>query len=518
MSDKHLVTKPAAVFSAFTIVSRIFGLIRDITAAAIFGAGMFWDAFVVAFTFPNMLRSIFGEGALSSSFVPVFTKAMHEKGKDEAWKIANITVTLLSIVLIALSFVVVTAALILQHIIPFSEKTALILKLLSILFPYAVFICVMGLFMGILNSFHKLAIPALSPIVFNAVLIAGMLASSVLFKNNPYMQVILLAFFVLIGGLIEFVIHFPSLKSVGMRYRFIPDWNNPSVKRIMWLMGPMVLGLGIVQVNLVVDRILALWIGSGAVSKLYFGSHLMQLPLGIFGVALAVSNLSVMSKQAARKDIQGLKDTLAYSLRLIFFISLPAAAGLIVMRVPIIKIIFQRGSFTSDDTAACARVLLCYSFGLFAYLGLKVITQSFYAMQNTRTPVKVGASMVFLNLILNLLLMIPLKEAGLALATAVCAVINMSILLYLLTRKIGHIGLRSVLNSAIRSACSAVVMGIACWFLCKKFLFVFEGNLIAQAFRLGGVIFAGLIVYIVCGFLFGSKEPRELVINLKSKT
>lgn len=502
MTEKHLVTRPAAIFSGFTILSRILGLARDMLAASIFGASMFWDAFVVAFTFPNLFRRILGEGALNSAFVPVFSEYTHKHGKKEAWDVANITVTLLTIVLVALSFVVIGGIFLLKVLLPLDERAYLIFKLSQIMFPYVIFICLAGLFMGILNTFHHLTVPALAPVVLNVVLIAVMLCVR---GKEPEFQVIAIAVSVLFGGLVEWGIHIPVLRSKGMRYVPSINWRHPAVKRILWLMGPMVLGFGVTQINIVVDRLLALLIGPGSVSTLYFGDRLIELPMGIFGIALAVASLSVMSKQAAKNDLAGLKDTLNYSLRIVCYISLPASVGLIVLRYPIVRILFEREAFTSVATSSCSRVVLCYSLGLFAYLALKVITQCFYAMQDTRTPVKIGIAIVGLNFILNLILMVPLKEAGLALSTAICAVINLCILLTLLSKRLEGLYFKGLIYSFTRSCVSALTMGFGCWVLMGKVWLLW-------------VIFIGIILYILTSVILGAKEPKELIVNFRVTT
>lgn len=507
MSDKHLVTRPAAIFSAMTILSRILGLARDMLAACIFGASMFWDAFVVAFTFPNLFRRIFGEGALNAAFVPVFSDYMHNKGKQEAWKIVNIIVSLLTLVLVILSLVVLGILLFGRWFMVLSPRTDLIFKLSQIMFPYVIFICLVGLFMGILNAFHHLTIPALVPAVFNLILIIGMLSVR---GFNPQLQVVILAFVVLFGGFIEFGMHIPVLSSKGMRYEFSFNWHHTAVKKILFLMGPMVLGFSITQINVLIDRILALIIGPGSVSTLYFGDRLIELPLGIFGIAIAIASLSVMSKQAARKDLDSLKDTLDYSLRIVFFIGLPASVGLIIMRNPIVKIIFERAAFTSAASISCAKVVFCYSFGLCAYLALKVITQCFYALQDTKTPVKVGASMVFLNFLLNILLMIPLKEAGLALATSICAFLNMIILMILLSKKLKGLFLDKLIYSFIRNGLAAGIMGIVCWLLTEK---LWQTN--KNIFTLLFIMFVGVLLYFLISIILGSKEPKEFISHFK---
>ena len=508
MKAKYLVTKPAAVFSGFTIVSRILGLVRDMLAASIFGASMFWDAFVVAFTFPNLFRRIFGEGALGASFVPVFTEYMHKHGKEQAWKVANIVITLLTVILIVLSIVTIGLLTIGRLYLPISPRIDLVLKLSQIMFPYVIFICIVGLFMGILNAFHRLSIPAIAPAVFNLVLIAAIWGFR---GTNNETEVCVLAFMVLVGGITELLIHIPVLKQAGMHFRPDFTWSHPGVRRIFILMGPMVLGFGVTQINIVIDRILALWLGPGCTSTLYYGNRLVQLPLGVFGIAIALASLSVMSKQAARKDMAGFKDTLTYGLRIGFFIGLPASAGLIVFRYPLIRIIFQRGAFNALTTVSCSRVLLCYSVGLFAYLGLKIVTQGFYALQDSKTPVKIAAVMVFLNLILNLILMVPFKEAGLALATAICAVINVSVLMVLLYRRLGGgVYIRNLWQSLVRSMAAAVVMGTGCWFLIAIMPAVSR-----NALALGMAVILGMVFYILISLALGGKEAKEIITNLR---
>jgi putative peptidoglycan lipid II flippase len=504
MTDKHLVTRPAAVFSAFTIVSRVLGLFRDMLAAAVFGASLSWDAFVVAFTFPNLFRRILGEGALSSAFVPVFNEYIHHKGKKEAWQIANIVISLLTLSLLILSAVVVGGLFLAEWIFPMSERTLLIIKLSQIMFPFVIFICLVGLFMGILNTFHHLAIPAFAPALFNIVLILGIL--SVRWIKQEF-QMPFLACFVLFGGILELLMHFPVLKSKGMRFSFVFKWKHPAVKKILLLMGPMVLGFSITQINIVVDRMLALWLGPGAVSTLYFGDRLMELPVGIFGVALGLASLSVMSKQAVRNDINAIKETLNYSLRIIFFISLPVTVGLVVLRYPIVSILFEREAFTKTAAVACSRVVLCYGLGIISYLSLKVITQCYYSIQDTKTPVKTGTAMVILNFFLNITLMIFMREAGLALATAICATLNMVVLLILLSKKLKGIDFNDLLFSFMRNLLSAVVMGVFCWFFIAKVCPIGK-----NIFILLLVMTLNILIYVGCSIQLGSKEIKELYV------
>lgn len=507
MSDKHLVTRPAAVFSGVTILSRILGLFRDMLAAAVFGASISWDAFVVAFTFPNLFRRILGEGALNYAFVPVFSEYLHKDAKKEAWRVVNIVVSLLTVVLLILSALVIAFLFLAEKLFPLNERAYLIIKLSQIMFPYVIFICLVGLFMGILNTFHNLAVPAFAPALFNIVLIIGILC--VRYVKSEY-QMTVLAFIVLFGGFLEWAMHIPVLKSKGMHFAPAFNWRHPAVKRILLLMGPMVFGFSITQINIVVDRMLALWIGPGAVSTLYFGDRLMELPVGIFGIALGAASLSVMSKQAARKDISALKETLIYSLRVIFFISLPAMAGFIVLRYQIVSVLFERDAFTKTAAIACSRVLFCYALGMLAYLSVKVITQCFYSLQDTKTPVKIGTCMVFLNFILNIILMIPLREAGLALATAICATLNMSILLLFLSKRLSGIQFGELSSSLIRNGISALIMGIFCWFLAVKA--VPAGR---NIFILTGVILSSIAVYITSSILLGSREFKELIFHFR---
>ena len=511
MSENHLVTKPAAVFSFYTIISRIFGLVRDMLAAAIFGASALWDAFVVAFTIPNLFRRILGEGALGASFVPVFSEYRHKYGEEKGWQIANVIVTLLVIISVFLTVSVILLLGLLKQFVPFTERVLLVITLCQYMFPYMIFVCMVGLFMGILSAFHRLAIPAFAPAMFNLILIIVMLVLMHYAQLGGEIKVKILAVSVVAGGFCSWLIHLPVLRAVGMRYKFIALWRDPAVKRIFSLMGPMIIGFGVIQINVIVDRLLALWLGPGAASKLYFGNRLMQLPLGVFGAALAVAVLSLMSKQIARNDMESFRNTLSYGLRLVFFVGLPAGVGLMILGMPLVKILFQHRAFTVEATVGTARVLCFYSLGLFAYMGVKIVTQGFYALQDSRTPVKIAGCMVGLNLILNLILMIPLREAGLALATAICAFINMLLLMRIIIKRLSWDWFPALGYSILRSFLVTIVMGTVCFLLAHYFGFLVNKGVLAGILYLLGNIVVSVSVYITVLKLIDSQELHEIM-------
>lgn len=517
MSEKHLITKPAMVFSFFTIISRIFGFIRDILAAALFGAGALWDAFVIAFTIPNLLRRILGEGALGSAFVPVFSEYRHNSGEKEGWRIANIVVTLLFVMSVILTITVILTIGVVKGLVPLGERYLLVLTLCQYMFPYMIFVCMVGLFMGILSVFHHLATPAFAPALFNLIMIVVMVFLMRTGGLVGEFKLRMVALSVIAGGFCAWVIHLPILHAKGMRYRFILDLKHPGVKRIFSLMIPMIIGFGVLQINVIIDRFLALWLGPGAASKLYFGNRIMQLPLGIFGAALAVSGLSLMSKQFARNDMNAFRETLSYSFRLAVYIALPACVGLMILSEPIVKILFEHGKFTHDATIGSAQVLWFYSIGLCAYLGLKVVTQGFYAMQDAKTPMKVAVKMVGLNLLLNIILMIPLKEAGLALATAICAVLNVFILSGKLAKSISWDWRKDLKKSMLKNIISATAMAIVCVFVSSSLFHFVDKSIGFQFVYLVVVLFVSVGVYLITSFVLKSREIIEIISVFSKK-
>jgi len=507
MSSEHVKTKKslvkaAGVISFSTVCSRISGLIRDMVCANLFGLNRVWDAFVYAFMIPNLLRRLVGEGALSSAFIPVYAQILNSEGKAEAERVANIVFSLLitglGIFLFLMHWIIKGVIL----WVPLSEKIVLALNLLLILFPYIFFLALVAVFIGVLQCHKKFFVPAITPFVLNLIWIGTVVVFCSRYGASAEEKITILAWSVLFAGLVQLVVNYLMLRSIGFHPRFIFTLKHPILVKIVNLMVPAALGFSITQINIFVDLSLAMFLGDGANSALWYGNRLMQFPLGVFGIAMGTALLPTISDQVAQRNMDKLKSTLSFSLRSVFLVVIPASVGLIVLREPIIQLLFERGQFDAHATERTALTLLCYSFGLFAYSGIKLIVSAFYSMQDTKTPVKVGAFCMMLNIVCNLIFMQFLREAGLALATAVSSTINFLLLIHLLKAKIGSFEERRVMFSFIRIAVISLVMGVSVHYFYNYFTPDLPvHNALNMLLRLGGSIMVGALTYVCVGFV-----------------
>ena len=420
MTGKKELAKSTAVVSAGIAVSRVLGFIRDILLAKFFGIGISAQAFVMAFTLPNSLRHLVAEGAVNTALVPLLTEYKTKKSKAEFWRFANVLFNLFMVVLLFIAIAGVLAAPLLVRIIAPGfirnpDKLALTIALMRIVFPYVFLVGLTAYCMGVLHTFKHFAAPAFSSAVLNLALLAGILAF------YPSVNIAYLGYAVLIGGILQIALQLPPLLKKGPFFSFKAGFINEGAKRFWKLLLPRMAGAGIYQINIIVDRMLAslAFIGEGAVAALYYGNRLFQLPLALFSVAMVTTALPAMSSHVIEKNIDKLKETIAFSLKNMLFFSMPASAGLIVLSRPIIKTLFERNEFTSYATDITSAVLLFYAIGLTAYGGVKILVAVFHSMQDTRTPVKIAFFALISNVILNLILMVPLKAGGLALATSI---------------------------------------------------------------------------------------------------
>lgn len=504
-TETHRVARAAGTIGLFTLASRVLGFVRDMVVARVFGASMAADAFFVAFRIPNMLRELLAEGSMSAAFVPVFTEKLTRGSREDAWELASRVFTVLLAVLVGVTCLgILLAPLIVRMIAPgFTDEgnqRELTVLLTRIMFPYLIFIGLSALAMGILNSLRAFALPALSPFCFNVAIIicALWLAPSL---ETPALG---LAVGVLLGGIAQFGIQLPGL----IRERMVPQvqWapSDPGVRRVGSLMLPMVFGLSVTQVNLLVNTLLASFLPEGSVSYLYYGMRLIQFPLGVFGVALATAILPSLSRQAAQGDVAAMARGVEDGLRLILFVTVPALAGLITLRVPIIQTLFQRGAFDAAATAGTASALFAYASGLWAFAGVRIVASAFYALKDTATPVRVAAIAMTANIVMNLLLMGPLRHAGLALATALAAMINLSLLLVALRRRLPGLRLSAVGPSLLRTVVATAVMAAGCSWAAQRE--VWASTVLVQGAALGGVVFGAVAVYMGLHYLSGGRE------------
>ncbi|UCD80537.1 MAG: murein biosynthesis integral membrane protein MurJ [Desulfobacterales bacterium] len=506
MSENSRVVKAAGVVGAATLLSRILGFIRDAVIAWYFGAGFSSDAFIAAFRIPNLLRRLFAEGSLSSAFIPIFTDVIVNKGRREAFQMARSGFRLLCLILIFIAVGgILLAPLIVRFIAPGfeTEKLSITVTLTRLMFPYIIFIGLTALCMGILNVLGNFATPALAPALLNIAIIG-----SVLFIAPSLSTPVLgLATGVLIGGMLQLALQLPALIRKGFRIWGKSRWIHPALKRVGSLIPPVILGGAVYQINIVAGTLLGSLLSEGSVTYLYFADRLVQFPLGIFAIAAATAVLPSLSRQAAARQIYDLRNTFALSLRLVFFISIPATVGLIVLREPIVALLFQRGEFNAVATQLTARALLYYSLGLWAFSAVKIVTAVFFALQDTRTPVMIAVISIVANIILGVALMKPFAHGGLALATSLASVLNLVLLVRALRIKLGSLGWKSIALSACQTLISSVAMGLIVWATSRVILPVEYGTLSEMLMGVVASIAVGLCTF---GFISHVVKSQEL--------
>lgn len=518
MSEKKKIVRAAGILGSATMLSRILGMVRDIVVSRLFGAGLATDAFFAAFQIPNMLRRFFAEGALTAAFVPTFTATLNQKGEQDARELANICFTLLTIVMALITLVgILFSPLIVSLMFPGFKvepgKFELTVLLNRLMFPYIFFISLVALCMGILNTLRHFFTPAISTVFLNIAMILAALCLRGFFDA----PITALAMGVLIGGAVQLVMQLPVLWRKGFPVRPNFDFSNPEVHRITLLMLPSLFGVGVYYLNIVVSAILASQLPQGSVSYLYYAQRLFEFPQGIFTVSIAQAVLPSMSKQAAAGDMDGMKDSLSFGMRLTLFITIPAMAGLMVCSTPIFSLIFMGGAFDYAKVINSAQALLYYSLGLSFVAMTRVLAPAFYALKDTKTPVLTAFIAFALNLCLSLLLMGPLKHGGLALASTLSACGNMLLLLWFLRRKTGSFGGRAIMKTALKSCVGALPMALAVWYVCSLADWSQAGHKVLKGSVLGGAILIGTAVYILAVRLLRTEEALEAGALLRRK-
>lgn len=507
MNNQEKVTKAAAIFGSTTLISRVFGFVRDMVIARAFGAGMVADAFFVAYRIPALLRELFAEGSMSAAFIPVFTRQLHDHGRGEALRLAKAAFTVLLIILLAVTVIgIIAAPAVVTLIAPGFHSTGgkfdLTLNLTRIMFPYLLFVSLSALAMGILNTLGSFFIPGLSSVMLSIFMISGAYLLAPLFDVPIYG----LAIGVIIGGACQFGIQLPSLwkKKMNLGWHFDP--SHPGVIQIGRLMFPMILGLSVTQLNIFVNTVLSSFLDEGSVAYLYYGIRLIHFPLGIFGVAMASAILPTLSASAARREYEEVRNTYSFAIRLLLLITLPAMTGLIVLRVPIVSVLFQSRAFDYAATLGTAEALLYYAIGLWAFAGTRVTAQAFYSLQDTKTPVKAASIAVAVNILLSLLLMRPLKHGGLALATSVAAMVNLSFLIWTLRKRLERINLGEILHSLGTIIPACLLLGMVAWAITRGDIWAANGRIMIKIGLLAGSIALSSVTYVVVLYLFKSRE------------
>ncbi len=498
------------------MISRVLAMGREMVMSTYFGAGYYTDAFNAAFRVPNLLRDLFAEGALSSAFVPTFIRYMSEKGEAEAWALANRVINALMVILSAITLLFYFGASWFIYLLaaPFASipgKFELTVQMTRIMSPFLLCVALAAAVMGMLNAGGKFFIPAMAPSAFNVcAILAGVFLSPVMpaFGLAP---VVSMAIGALAGGASQLFIQLPAAYRGGFRYRFILDFKDPGVRQIGRLMLPAVVGLSATQVNIAVDTQLAGSYGDGPVSYLNYAFRLMQLPIGLFGVAIATTTLATVSLHAAKNNMGALTQTVKSSLRLAACLTFPATVGLILFRREVIQLLYQHGIFTAEATLKTSQVLLFYALALFAYSGVKILVPVFYALDDTRTPVRLSVATVIIKIAVNFVLILPLGFLGLALATAVASWVNFLLLARNYARRTTAHWQMQEFFYYLRIGAASLTMGFVAFLVYQGAvrLLPLHGT-IGLAIHLGAAIAAGMTSLLPLLRWFKVEEEREL--------
>jgi len=469
MSDgKKLNTKASGIIALAVMCSRVLGLVREVLFNSLFGTAAM-GLFIIAFRIPNLLRDLFAEGALSTAFVTVFSQRIEKDGPASAWELASKMMTLVAVFM---SVVTVAGVLLSAQLVGLlargfgSEEMAFTILLTQIMYPFILLVSLAALVMGMLNSRNIFTAPAMASSFFN---IGSILGGALFgwwidpaFGRNALLG---LAFGTLLGGLLQLVTQFPSLRRAGFSFR--PDfrWHDPGIRRILVLMVPSVIAASAVQVNVLVNTGFAAHVGADAVTWLNSAFRLMQLPIGVFGVAVATITLPVVSRIAAGADTSEFGPTLGKAMRLAVFLTLPAAVGLWFLSVPIIGLIYEHGRFLAADTQQTGGALQYYALGLVAYACIKVLSPAFYAINKKWTPMLVSFGSVALNVVLNYWFMfhLGLGHKGLALSTTICATLNFAALYFLMRAPARKLDSARFASTIVRCTLATVPLGLVCW-------------------------------------------------------
>lgn len=493
-----------ATVSGMTLLSRILGFVRDFVIARAFGAGIATDAFFVAFRLPNLLRRMFAEGAFSQAFVPILAEYKNRLGAEETHRLVNRVATALGLAVTAVAAVGILAA---PLIIAISapgfaaqpDKFALTVELTRITFPYILFMSLVALAGGVLNTWSRFAIPAFTPVLLNLSFIAMALFAA------PYFDppVLALAWAVFIGGVLQLALQLRPLSRIGLLPRFDLNLTDPGVRRVARLMAPAILGVSVSQISLLINTIFASFLESGSVSWLYYADRLMEFPAGLLGAALGTILLPSLSKLHADEQPQAFSSLLDWGLRLTLLLTLPAALALALLAVPLISTLFQHGAFTVADVMQTRLALMAYSVGLTGLILVKILAPGFYARQDIRTPVKIAVLTLVATQLMNLAFIVPLKHAGLALSIGLASLLNAGLLFR-------GLRLRGVYRPqpgwgrfSLSVAAALGALGTVLWFGAGTEAWWLAQDSAARVLRLAVLVSAGGATYLATLFVLG---------------
>lgn len=540
------VTRSAGVVGIAVMGSRLLGLVREQVFATFFGAGFAMDAFIIAFRVPNLLRDLFAEGALSSAFVTTFSRTITREGERAAWRLASLVNNLLIIILTLIVLLgIIFAPQIVNLLIdpaaspsdPFTAGRTydLAVSMTRIMFPFLLMVSLAAVAMGILNTRDRYAVPASASTLFNVGSIIGGLFCAWLLAPDYVARVINggpldpdgaaaaitgMAIGTLFGGILQWLIQVPSLRAVGYRWEPIIDLQDEGVRQVMKLMAPAIIGTAALQINVFVNTKFASGLGEGPVSWLSYAFRLIYLPIGIFGVAISTATLPVASRAIALENLAEFRKTIASSLRLTFLLTIPSAAGLIVLSQPIIALIFERGQFDAEDTRQTAMALCFNAVGLTAYSAVRVLAPSFYALKETRIPMLVSLVSIAINyLVANwTVTYLGIGHRGLALSISVVAIVNFLLLLFFMRQRLGGIEGRALSSTLLRVTLASLVMAGTCWQVSRSLAnWIPLGTFSGRLTNVLGSILVGIAVFIAGARLLRLEEMERLISAVRRR-
>ncbi|MCK5286870.1 MAG: murein biosynthesis integral membrane protein MurJ, partial [Thermodesulfovibrionia bacterium] len=455
---------------------------------------------------------LFAEGSVSAGYVPVFTEYLTKEGREGAEKLAGavfafLVSVLIIVCLLGILFAPYIVSIIAPNFAANEYKMTLTIKLIRIMFPFLLFISLAALAMGTLNSLRSFFIPAVAPAFFNL----GIIGSALFIAPKFSVPILAVSLGVTLGGALQYGIQAVALHKQGFHIKPIFSFSHPGLKKIFLLVLPVVIATGATQINVLINNIFVTYMAEGSATYLYYALRLVLFPIGIFGIAMAMAVLPSMSEHAAKGNLKELRETFSFSIRLVFFMSIPAMAGLIALSEPIINVLFQRGEFTYEATKGTVYALLFYSSGLWAFVGLRVVRAVFYSLQDTKTPLKTAVLSVLINIILSFILKGPLQHGGLAFAFAIATAVNFVVLLILLRARLGRIDGKNIFRSFMKISIASAVTGFIGWFIIRGDLWMESGIIIKKAGALTGVIVFCIIIYFFIMYVMKSEELNYLL-------
>ncbi len=515
-SQTGTIARSAGTVGFAVFCSRILGLVREQVLASFFGAGMAMDAFVVAFRIPNLLRDLFAEGALSTAFVAVLTDYDQRLGRAAAWRLASNVLVTLTLIVGGIAVVGILASGFLVRLMApdfglIPGKIDLTVLMTRIMFPFLPLISLAAVVMGILNTRGVFFMPAMASTFFNLGSIITGVGLALVLPQFGQPAIVGMAVGTLLGGALQLAVQLPSLRRTGFQFRWQADWRDAGLQRIGRLMLPAIIGLSATQINIFINTFFASSCAEGSVAWLNYAFRLLLFPIGVFGVAISVAAMPVVSRLASQRDFVGLKAAFTSALTMSLLISIPAAVGLGLLAHPIVAVIFEHGRFTAFDTAQTAGALLFYTIGLFAYAGVKVVVPVFYALNTTAIPVTGSFLAVAANVLFVSLMLAPLQHRAIALATSGSMILNFFFLTVMLYRQLQGFPLANLLRAVAKICLAAAVMGLVVHLVAASFPSSWQAGLVSRLIMLAAAMTAGVAVY--TGIIYLLNIPEFAVLT-----